>query len=61
MSLKETVEGFFRQSERVLAVTHKPKEHEYRQMAITTAIGIALIGMIGFLITMGTYFIKGGA
>ena len=49
---------FYEQSMRVIAITHKPRPLEYKQMALTTAIGIALVGLVGFLITMFVFFIK---
>jgi protein transport protein SEC61 subunit gamma-like protein len=51
---------FYRESERVLNITHKPREQEYRQIALITAIGMALIGLIGFVITMTAFFLRGG-
>ena len=59
MNVIQKVTDFAKQSERVLAVTHKPRGLEYRQMAITTAIGIALIGIIGFLINILSHYIRG--
>jgi protein translocase SEC61 complex gamma subunit len=52
MNVQETIHGFIKQSERVLAITHKPRAPEYKQMALTTAIGIAIIGLIGFFINL---------
>lgn len=52
MNVAEGLKGFWAQSQRVLAVTHKPRGQEYRQMALTTAIGIAIIGTIGFIINL---------
>lgn len=49
---------FFEQSQRVIAITHKPRPPEYKQMALTTAIGMALIGIVGFIISMISFFIK---
>ncbi len=52
MNIQETVNGFIKQSERVIAITHKPRAPEFKQMALTTAIGIAIIGLIGFFINL---------
>jgi len=49
---------FVKRSERVIAITHKPKEHEYRQMALTTGIGMALLGFVGVVITMAAYWLR---
>ena len=59
MNVAEGFKGFIAQSQRVLAVTHKPRGQEYRQMVITTAIGIAIIGTIGFLINFIAHLVKG--
>lgn len=57
MNVQESVQTFFKQAERVMAVTHKPRAPEYKQMALTTAIGIAIIGTIGFLINTASHFL----
>ncbi|MFH0922772.1 MAG: protein translocase SEC61 complex subunit gamma [Candidatus Micrarchaeota archaeon] len=59
MSVKELIGGFIGQSQRVISITHKPREIEYKQMAITTAIGIAIVGILGFFISMGAHFLRG--
>lgn len=58
MNIAHTIHDFYKQSERVLAVTHKPKSIEYRQMALTTAIGIAFIGIIGFFINIIVHYLR---
>ena len=50
---------FVRQSERVLNVTHKPNGAEFKQIAVSTAIGVAVIGLIGFIITMASVVLRG--
>lgn len=57
MNVQESVQTFLKQAERVLAVTHKPRTPEYKQMALTTAIGIAIIGLIGFFINTLSHFL----
>ncbi|MDP2717971.1 MAG: protein translocase SEC61 complex subunit gamma [Candidatus Micrarchaeota archaeon] len=52
MNVPEMVTGFIKQSERVIAITHKPRAPEFKQMALTTAIGITIIGLIGFFINL---------
>ncbi len=49
---------FVERSKRVIAITHKPREQEYRQMALTTGLGMALLGFIGFVITMAAYWLR---
>jgi len=56
----ESLQVFRLQSERVLAITHKPREDEYRQMALTTAIGMVLVGIVGFIIAMAAYYLRNG-
>ncbi len=53
------ITGFIEQSQRVIAVTHKPSDSEYKQMAFTTAIGMLVIGAIGFIISMTAAFARG--
>ncbi|MBI5226538.1 protein translocase SEC61 complex subunit gamma [Candidatus Micrarchaeota archaeon] len=59
MNVVEGFKGFIAQSQRVLAVTHKPRGQEYRQMAITTALGITIIGLIGFAINFIAHALRG--
>ena len=54
----EPVANFIKQSERVINVTHKPRGTEFWQIASVTAIGMAIIGIIGFTISMTTDFIR---
>ena len=54
----QPVIDFVEQSKRVLNVTHKPKELEFRQMAMTTGIGLAVIGIIGFIISMTSHYLR---
>lgn len=58
MNVVEGFKGFIAQSQRVLAVTHKPRGQEYRQMALTTAIGISIIGTIGFVINLVSHLLR---
>ncbi|VVB67635.1 Uncharacterised protein [Candidatus Norongarragalina meridionalis] len=60
MGIMESLQDFRVQSERVLAITHRPREDEYRQMALTTAIGMVLIGLVGLIIAMTAYFLRNG-
>ncbi len=62
MNLNNTIvpqfTNFIEQSKRVLNVTHKPQEMEFRQMAITTGLGLALMGIIGFIISMVAHYLR---
>ncbi len=57
-SLINPIKSFAKQSERVLNITHKPKRPEFQQIAYITAIGMFIIGGIGFVITMLAYVLR---
>ena len=50
MNIKETTSDFLKQSKRVLKVARKPDREEYFDFSKVTALGIAVIGLIGFVI-----------
>ena len=52
MNIKETTSDFIKQSKRVLKVARKPDREEYFNFSKVTAIGIAVIGVIGFIIVL---------
>ena len=52
MNIKETTSDFRKQSKRVLKVARKPDREEYFNFSKVTAIGIAIIGVIGFVIVL---------
>ena len=52
MNIKETTSDFIKQSKRVLKVARKPDREEYFNFAKVTAIGIVIIGVIGFVIVL---------
>lgn len=54
------IKEFISQAKYVLEVTHKPRDDEYRQMALTTAIGITIIGVIGLTITIVAHVLRTG-
>jgi protein transport protein SEC61 subunit gamma-like protein len=45
---------------RVLKITKKPEKAEFKTIAKAAGIGVLIIGLIGFIIQMATYFLKGG-
>lgn len=49
---KESIYGFLKQCERVLKVSKKPDADEYKTVAKVTGVGIIIIGVIGFIITI---------
>lgn len=58
MDLMGTIKDFVKQSRRVLIITHKPRPMEYRQMALTTGIGMIIVGIVGFIISMAAFFLR---
>ncbi|MDO5819892.1 MAG: protein translocase SEC61 complex subunit gamma [Methanobrevibacter sp.] len=52
MNIKETTSDFIKQSKRVLKVARKPDREEFFDFSKVTAIGIAVIGVIGFIIVL---------
>ena len=59
MNIGEQLNDFIKQAERVLNVTHKPQGAEFKQIAVSTAIGVAVVGIIGFIITMASVLLRG--
>jgi len=49
---KESIHSFLKQCERVLRVSKKPDNEEYKTVAKVTGIGIIIIGVIGFIIKL---------
>ena len=50
---------FFIECKRVLKVTKKPDAMEYKTVVKVSGLGILLIGLIGFIITIGKQLIFG--
>ena len=50
---------FIMQARRVLLVASKPDKHEYLQAAKITGLGMALIGILGFLIFISVQLMGG--
>ncbi|MEK6863578.1 MAG: protein translocase SEC61 complex subunit gamma [Nanoarchaeota archaeon] len=44
---------FIKETLRVLRITKKPNKEEYKSIVKITALGIAVIGLIGFIIFLG--------
>ncbi|WP_414469591.1 protein translocase SEC61 complex subunit gamma [Methanobacterium sp. ACI-7] len=49
---KETTSQFIRQCRRVLHVSKKPDREEFQNVAKITGIGIIIIGLVGFVISL---------
>ncbi len=52
LNIKESISKFLADSKRIFIVSRKPSKEEYKKMAIIIALGIVLIGVIGFLIQL---------
>ncbi|ADL57864.1 protein translocase SEC61 complex subunit gamma [Methanothermobacter sp. KEPCO-1] len=52
MKYRDSVLNFIKQSKRVLKVSKKPTRDEYLNVSKVTGIGIILIGVIGFIISI---------
>ena len=44
--------GFFNESVRVLKVTRKPSKLEFQTIVKASGLGMIIIGLIGFILTM---------
>jgi len=49
---KRKFKNFIQECHRVLRVTKKPTSEEFKTIVKVTALGIAIIGLIGFFISM---------
>ena len=49
---KESINSFLKQCERVLRVSKKPDADEYKTVAKVTGVGIIIIGVIGFIVSI---------
>jgi protein transport protein SEC61 subunit gamma-like protein len=54
----QSLQGFYAQSQRVILVTHKPREKEFWHIAGATALGMAVIGVIGLIISMAAHYLR---
>lgn len=52
MRYRESILNFIKQSKRVLRVSKKPSREEYLNVSKVTGIGIIIIGVIGFIISI---------
>lgn len=52
MNVEETFNQFIKDSKRVLKVARKPDLPEYLELAKISALGVAIIGFIGFVIVL---------
>ncbi|MBU1501492.1 MAG: protein translocase SEC61 complex subunit gamma [Nanoarchaeota archaeon] len=52
MTLSENIRSFIAKSKRVWLVLKKPSKNEYTTIAKISAIGILILGVLGFLISI---------
>jgi protein transport protein SEC61 subunit gamma-like protein len=50
MSIVESIKNFLEDSKRIFVVSKKPTLDEYKRMAIIVALGILVIGFLGYII-----------
>ncbi len=60
MNVQDAVKSFIAQSQRVFQVTHKPKKQELQHVALATAMGILIIGVIGYIVSMIATLLRHG-
>lgn len=54
------MKAFLQNCRRMLQVARKPGKDEYSQVVKVTGLGILLIGFVGFVIMIISYFVQGG-
>lgn len=52
------LKSFYSECKRVFRITKKPTKKEYVAIVKVSALGILLIGFVGFLISVADYFIS---
>lgn len=52
MNVQERFDKFVKDSKRVLKVARKPDADEYFEFAKITALGILIIGLVGFVVVL---------
>ena len=50
MNVQENFDKFIKDSKRVLKVSRKPDGKEYRELAKISAIGVVIIGGVGYIL-----------
>lgn len=59
MGFIDRIKNFINQSKRVILVANKPDVEEFKSSAKISAIGIAIVGVVGFVIFMVVQIIGG--
>jgi len=52
MNVSEKFSQFINDSKRIFIVSRKPTWEEYKRMAIIVALGIVIVGVLGYLIML---------
>ena len=52
MDIKKIIINFISDSKRIFLVSRKPGKDEYKKMGLIIALGIVIIGVIGFIIQL---------
>ena len=52
MNVQEDIDKFIKDSKRVLKVSRKPDKQEYFELAKISALGVLVVGVIGFVIVL---------
>ena len=60
MLIKMNIKSKLLEYKRVLKITKKPDMEEYKMIVKVTGLGMAVIGFVGFLISMTFRFMKMG-
>ncbi len=57
--VKLDIGEFIQNAQRVLTVSKKPDTAQYMSMARITALGILVLGVIGYMIELANFLIRG--
>ena len=57
MDIKETLDKFMKDAKRVLKVSRKPDAKEYVDLAKVSALGVIIVGGVGYIIVCLGYLI----
>ena len=57
-NVKEGISDFFNSTQRILTVSKKPDTPQYKNMARITAVGILILGLIGYLVELASFLLK---
>lgn len=58
--IHQRIKSYIIECRRVLKVTKKPSKEEFKTIVKVSGIGMIIMGLIGFLVTMASLVIKGG-